>query len=452
MDAEKIAFLNLKKLNITLIKVKSHLSFLNICRENNVIPNGLISDFSISAAQPSEDLDNKLKTLANDNSLKIIDFILDHYMSIISKMENEKAELIDTLKNITRDHERFDYLVTCIQEFNDREDMKCTGRKKKKINRLKENEPKLADLKNCQTKKSDEDLWISSLNLGMTEKEFLISGENICDRLIDAGMKLLQKKFPFFTFQSACFNDEQLVYDPFPTIHIHHTGINHFVTSTSIGGAVRVFDSLNMAPTEKLISEIKVIYSPDQEVSPTIIHKKVASTQEGQNDCGLFALAYAAELARNEDPSSKIFDQSKMRQHFFECLESGFIIPFPIKRINATTPREEEITKQIHPNNKWTFPKKTCSGLTDKNLKKDIPLSNRFCILNKQNKYQKANKTRKEPKGLNDCRRKKPFKNHQNQSGIYNLSKHVITEDEKSVLELGLSFTPSQKNYNKNSL
>ena len=45
---ERIAFLNLKKLVMSLIKVKSHLSFLNICRENNVTPNGLISDCSIS--------------------------------------------------------------------------------------------------------------------------------------------------------------------------------------------------------------------------------------------------------------------------------------------------------------------------------------------------------------------------------------------------------------------
>ena len=175
----------------------------------------------------------------------------------------------------------------------------------------------------------------------------------------------------------------------------------------------------------------------------------MVSTQEGQNDCGLFALTYAVEIARNKDPSSKVFDQSKMRQHFFDSLESGFIIPFPIKRINTATCREEEITKKIHPNNKWTFPKKTFTGLRDQHLRKDIPLSNRFCILDKQSRANKADKTRDESKYISGCHSKGPFKNCQSQSAMYNLSKHVLSVDEKSVLELGLSFTPSQRKFNK---
>ena len=57
-DTEKFAFLNLKKLVMSLIKVKSHLSFLNICRENNAIPNGLMSDCFFS-------IHNKLKLNLN---------------------------------------------------------------------------------------------------------------------------------------------------------------------------------------------------------------------------------------------------------------------------------------------------------------------------------------------------------------------------------------------------
>ena len=66
-----------------------------------------------------------------------MDLMLDHYKSMIDKMENEKQESMNNLKNVARDHERFDYLVTCIQEFNDRKQMKCTGRKNKKIKKLK---------------------------------------------------------------------------------------------------------------------------------------------------------------------------------------------------------------------------------------------------------------------------------------------------------------------------
>ena len=89
-DTEKFAFLNLKKLVMSLIKVKSHLSFLNIFCENNVIPNGLMSDYTISVVRQSEDLDLKLKSLMNENSVKIIDSMVDYYKSIIEKWRLKK--------------------------------------------------------------------------------------------------------------------------------------------------------------------------------------------------------------------------------------------------------------------------------------------------------------------------------------------------------------------------
>ena len=44
---------------------------------------------------------------------------------------------------------------------------------------------------------------------------------------------------------------------------------------------------------------------------------------------GIFALAYAMELAHGFDPSNFIFDQSKMRDHLFNCLENNRLTRFP---------------------------------------------------------------------------------------------------------------------------
>ena len=54
-----------------------------------------------------------------------------------------------------------------------------------------------------------------------------------------------------------------------------------------------------------------------------------AQTQQGGVDCGLFAIAFAYELADGNDPSDVSFDQGKMRQHLVQCLEKGRLEAFP---------------------------------------------------------------------------------------------------------------------------
>ena len=51
--------------------------------------------------------------------------------------------------------------------------------------------------------------------------------------------------------------------------------------------------------------------------------------QSGDNDCGLFAAAYATSIAYGQDPSSIVYNQALMREHLFKCLEAKRMIPFP---------------------------------------------------------------------------------------------------------------------------
>lgn len=53
------------------------------------------------------------------------------------------------------------------------------------------------------------------------------------------------------------------------------------------------------------------------------------SKQQGRNDCGLFAIAFAERLLAGEDPCSVTFNQREMRSHLMECLEAGRIRSFP---------------------------------------------------------------------------------------------------------------------------
>ena len=44
--------------------------------------------------------------------------------------------------------------------------------------------------------------------------------------------------------------------------------------------------------------------------------------QNGGMDCGLFAIAMAASLCKNKDPTKLVYDQKMMRTHLLECLEA----------------------------------------------------------------------------------------------------------------------------------
>ena len=52
--------------------------------------------------------------------------------------------------------------------------------------------------------------------------------------------------------------------------------------------------------------------------------------QSGGCDCGLFAITDVTALTLGQDPDKLFFDQMKMRQHLFQCLERRKILPFPV--------------------------------------------------------------------------------------------------------------------------
>ena len=53
--------------------------------------------------------------------------------------------------------------------------------------------------------------------------------------------------------------------------------------------------------------------------------------QDGYNDCGVFAVAFAATLCFDQQPGKFIFHQNQMRQHLLACLERSCFTMFPVK-------------------------------------------------------------------------------------------------------------------------
>ena len=100
--------------------------------------------------------------------------------------------------------------------------------------------------------------WIPELCLTTTEQGFILNGEPICDRIIDSAMSLLHRQNPCLFFQSTAFNYTLLQYCPHQPIHIHHDQRAHFITTAnSADGSVKIYDSLNLPPSQELIQQIK---------------------------------------------------------------------------------------------------------------------------------------------------------------------------------------------------
>ena len=149
---------------------------------------------------------------------------------------------------------------------------------------------------------------------------------------IHAGQSLLKRDFPMVDgLHDPAVRGALVTPAASEFIQIINVG-RHWVCLSNIGvtipGAVRVFDSdLYRKPNASAIEHAcRMMHHMGDAV--TLVNEKV-QRQLGSSDCGLFALAFAAELCHGLDPTNRSYDQAKMREHYISCLESRTITPFP---------------------------------------------------------------------------------------------------------------------------
>ena len=108
--------------------------------------------------------------------------------------------------------------------------------------------------------------------------------------------------------------------------------INHWVTvsspTESATSVVHLYDSSQKESLNKnLVKQIaRLRKSEDTELR--IISKAVQQQGNGY-DCGIFAIAFAADIAYNHKPEQRTYNQSVMRKHLLAKLENEKMAPFP---------------------------------------------------------------------------------------------------------------------------
>ena len=92
---------------------------------------------------------------------------------------------------------------------------------------------------------------------------------------------------------------------------------------------INVYDSLNSLCSSNVQQQITCLLKSRK---PHILLKFVDVHQkDGGSDFGLLSLAYATALCLNKSPGSYMFEQSSLRHHLVQCLESQHFTMFPVK-------------------------------------------------------------------------------------------------------------------------
>ena len=381
---ERLAYRKLKDVYKDISQVSCHRMFLCACDTLNVIPRGFEKQkLSLASCKPNDALVTALKSIEAASAREKMRLHIDHYESIANHLTDEKNKLSRALSDICSTNDRYAQLIA---------DLEANMVRNRDSRMLRHNQ-KLNTLLDSQLSTSE---WLPDLQLTSIEKSFITNNEYLCDRIIDAAMQLLIRDNPQLFMQSVILPHSLLIYSPTPTIHVHHVGGNHFVTSSTVDnpGLVTVYDSLNSNKfSTELNQQITSIYSPDT-FAPTIRQAHIVNPQKGGIDCGIFSIAYAIELIAGNDPMNYEFDQGSMRQHLISCLEKRKLEPFPKKCVLPAATQYHHINSSIPSTDQWTPEKRTFrASHSPNNCSVATPVHNRFSPLSCTSFSQTASDT-----------------------------------------------------------
>ena len=105
---------------------------------------------------------------------------------------------------------------------------------------------------------------------------------------------------------------------------------------------------LSSSLTHQLAEVYKTLKTQEDDVTSLAVQIPPVQQQNGSNDCGLFAIAFALHAALGDNVEELEFDQSKMRDHIQKCFGKKYLDPFSTtskksKRSNHFPVREIEL-------------------------------------------------------------------------------------------------------------
>ena len=170
--------------------------------------------------------------------------------------------------------------------------------------------------------------------LAFEDKQILQSNEWLNDKIVNATQKLLRKQSHLSGFMPTYFEQKMSAYKHIdgstPLIQVILVGQSHWVTVSNVNcdaDTITIYDSLYPTISKQTCQHICHFWKSKGKEATF----KLANVQRQPNgsDCGVFALAFATELAHGCNPVFCRYSVPKMREHLLTCLESGKMQPFP---------------------------------------------------------------------------------------------------------------------------
>ena len=122
---------------------------------------------------------------------------------------------------------------------------------------------------------------------------------------------LFKKQYPNYPLQLDIHRCKANLYACSNTMQIHYDGVNHWLLSSNISNTVVVYDSIYKASHRQETKNLLFLfYKNFVVVNEVVIKSANLIKQVGSNDCRLFCIAYAVDLAEGNDPSDIEYDQS----------------------------------------------------------------------------------------------------------------------------------------------
>ena len=186
---------------------------------------------------------------------------------------------------------------------------------------------------------SPDQIWkkIGGVSLNQKNRSALLKpGSWLNDLIVDACQFLLKKKFPHYGgFQNPLLGSVlHFKKECSKLIQILHDGSQHWLTvaytPTEKEPEVDIYDSVYVTINKHVKEQIATLLSTKYQIIKT--HIMDVQKQVGSSDCGLFAIANATALAYAIRPDTCWYDQGKMHQHLYECLQQEDLTPFPLRR------------------------------------------------------------------------------------------------------------------------
>lgn len=176
--------------------------------------------------------------------------------------------------------------------------------------------------------------WGVSGSLHAGDAEVIATGDLLNDRIIDEINRLVAEKMGTDPIQSTLIAQTPGGFDRLQTdavIVLHDE--NHWITTARLDGRILYADSLTRPISAYIKLQMRQLYARSITVGGTLpVHMMPCDKQNNGQDCGVFAAAFAFDLAtRRPSPLTPLcgYTLMSMRPHLMMCLTRGEALPFP---------------------------------------------------------------------------------------------------------------------------